>query len=463
MFIEVVIHYNSNKQSKSNRWTLWNVLSNRNYLYKTAGIYAKSVSVANISVLHETGHFIDNYLGHKEGIGMNKKEVKELIIKTLIVSITIATVVLISYSLLNIVNIVEFIISIINILMPFIIGCIIAYLLTPMCTKLYRIMTRHSKISHKVANVVSIIFVEIVTFYLIGVCALIILPQLIDSGITIIEKLPSTLNNLERMIADNKQASDMILTILGMDITTEVLNLQETIIETITNYMLPNLDKLVGQITSSITSLTSTVLDIILGIIVSIFVLLNREQFGKQSKRFSLAIFGERITRYIEEELIIANKMFSGFFIGKLVDSTIIGILCFIGLTILNMPYSILISVIVGITNIIPIFGPFIGAVPGFIIIFAENPLQSLWFLIFIVALQQLDGNVIGPKCIGDATGLNTFWVLLAIILFGGLWGIIGMLIGVPLMAVLHDIAEKVINHILYKRGITSDLEEKNE
>lgn len=385
---------------------------------------------------------------------MDKKEIKELIFKTLIISLTIAVVVLVTYSLLNIVNIVGFISNLISILTPFIIGCVIAYLLAPMCGKMKNLMTKHSKMKDNTAHVVSIIFVELVTIYIVVICALTIVPQLIQSCVNIIESLPGAISNLQTVIDTNQHASNTIMTILGRDVTTEVLNLQETITGLISTIMLPNLDKLLSQVTSSITSITGVVFDTVLGIIVSIFVLLNRFQFAKQAKRLGYAIFGNRVMGYITEEITIANKMFSGFFIGKLVDSFIIGVLCFIGLTILKMPYSMLISVIVGITNIVPVFGPFIGAVPGFIIIFAESPMQSFWFLVFILILQQLDGNVIGPKCIGDATGLSTFWVLLAIILFGGLWGVVGMLVGVPLMAVIHDIVEKLVSHVLYKRGI---------
>lgn len=394
---------------------------------------------------------------------MNKKEIKDLVIRTLTITITAAIVILVSYSLLNIVNIVSFITNLIDILAPFIIGCIIAYLLCPMCNKLKKFMTNHSRMKDKTANLVSIIFVEITTFFIICICALIILPQLFQSLISIIEGLPSALDNIQNMINTNEQASTVILKILGNDVTTEVLNIQETIAEVISTYLLPNINTLITQITLSITSITGVVFDTILGIIVSIFVLLNRFQFGKQAKRLGYAVFGNKAMNYITEELLIANKMFSGFFIGKIIDSTIIGILCFIGLTLLKMPYSLLISVIVGVTNIVPVFGPFIGAVPGFIIIFAESPIKSLWFLVFILVLQQLDGNIIGPACIGDATGLNTFWVLFAIILFGGLWGIIGMLIGVPLMAVIHDIVNKLVEHVLYKRGIEIERVDKEE
>lgn len=389
---------------------------------------------------------------------MNKNDIKQLILKTLIVSITIASVVLIGYSLLNIINVVNFISTLVEILMPFIIGCVIAYLLAPMCTKMKNFMIKHSKMSDKLANLVSISFVEIVTFFFIIICVLIIAPQLITSCINIIESLPSALEDIQVIIAENKHASDIIFSLFGRDLTTEVLSAQETVAGLISEYILPNIDKLVSGVTSSITSLGGALLDTILGIVASIFILLNRRQFAGQIKRLTYAIFGEKVTGYIIEEANIANKMFGGFFIGKIIDSTIIGILCFISLSILRMPYSVLISVIVGITNIVPIFGPFIGAVPGFIFIFAESPLKSIWFVIFILALQQLDGNVIGPKCIGDATGLNTFWVLFAIILFGGLWGIVGMIVGVPLMAVIHDIVEKLVDYILFKRNIPSEL-----
>lgn len=151
-----------------------------------------------------------------------------------------------------------------------------------------------------------------------------------------------------------------------------------------------------------------------------------------------------------------ANQAFGGFIGGKIVDSLIIGVLCFIGLSILDMPYTLLISIIVGVTNIIPFFGPYIGAIPSAFLLLVVNPMDCLYFIIFILILQQLDGNIIGPMILGDATGLSSFWVVVAILLFGSLYGVLGMIIGVPLFAVLYKIITEIINWLLRRKGLST-------
>ena len=148
------------------------------------------------------------------------------------------------------------------------------------------------------------------------------------------------------------------------------------------------------------------------------------------------------------------HKVFGGFIIGKIVDSIIIGILCFLGLSVMNMPYTLLVSVIVGVTNVIPFFGPFIGAIPSALLILLVSPIQCLYFLIFILVLQQFDGNILGPKILGDTTGISSFWVLFSILLFGGLLGFVGMIVGVPIFAVFYRLLGDFINGLLEKKDL---------
>ena len=146
------------------------------------------------------------------------------------------------------------------------------------------------------------------------------------------------------------------------------------------------------------------------------------------------------------------DRMFGGFIDGKIVDSAIIGILCYIGCLVFKFPNALLISAFVGITNVIPFFGPFIGAIPSIFLILIEDPMKAVWFVLFILALQQLDGNIIGPAILGDRTGLSSFWVLFTIILFGGLFGIVGMIIAVPLFAVIYDTIKKLVRRGLFRK-----------
>lgn len=158
-----------------------------------------------------------------------------------------------------------------------------------------------------------------------------------------------------------------------------------------------------------------------------------------------------------------SNEIFGGFIIGKIIDSAIIGVLCFIGLSILNIPYTLLVSVIVGVTNVIPFFGPYIGAIPSALLIFLADPVKGVYFVIFIILLQQFDGNILGPKILGNSTGLSAFWVVFSILIAGGLFGIPGMLLGVPTFAVIYYIISMVVNRKLRKKQLPTDTDSYDE
>lgn len=157
----------------------------------------------------------------------------------------------------------------------------------------------------------------------------------------------------------------------------------------------------------------------------------------------------------ILDEVKYADRMFGGFINGKILDSAIIGVLCYIVCLIVRFPSALLVSVIIGVTNVIPFFGPFIGAIPATLLILIQDPIKAIWFVLFVFILQQLDGNVIGPKILGNSTGLSSFWVLFAILLFGGLWGFVGMIVGVPLFAVIYDVVKKLVLFGLRRNGQT--------
>ena len=187
--------------------------------------------------------------------------------------------------------------------------------------------------------------------------------------------------------------------------------------------------------------------NLIIGIIVAVYMLASRKRFVQQGKLVLYSIFKPRWAELIKEEAKYADKMFGGFINGKILDSAIIGVLCYIACLIFKFPSALLVSVIIGVTNVIPFFGPFIGAIPATLLILIQNPIKALWFVLFVLVLQQVDGNIIGPKILGNTTGLSSFWVLFAILLFGGLWGFVGMIIGVPLFAVIYDIIKKLVIH----------------
>ena len=211
-----------------------------------------------------------------------------------------------------------------------------------------------------------------------------------------------------------------------------------SLMDWIQNTVLPKLGSLISNVTSGVYYAIMGVYNLVIGIIVSVYVLSNLEQFGASAKRILYSVFSVDMAKKILEGLEFTDRTFMGFINGKLLDSAIIGLICYIVCSILRMPYALLVSVIVGVTNIIPFFGPFIGAVPSSIIILLVNPVKCLIFIAFIILLQQLDGNIIGPKILGSSVGINGFWVMFSIILGAGLFGFWGMLLGVPVFVIIY-------------------------
>ena len=221
--------------------------------------------------------------------------------------------------------------------------------------------------------------------------------------------------------------------------------------------LIPHTSVVIKTISSSVVGILSALWDFVIGFIISIYVLASKEKFTAQAKKAIYALFETDSANIIIRNVRFANDTFVGFLGGKIVDSIIIGLLCYIGTTILQTPYSALVSVIVGVTNIIPFFGPYIGAIPSVLLIFMVDPLHPLnclYFILFILLLQQFDGNILGPKILGSSTGLTGFWVIFSITLFGGLMGVLGMIVGVPLFAVIYAGIRAFFNIKLQKKGL---------
>ena len=243
------------------------------------------------------------------------------------------------------------------------------------------------------------------------------------------------------------------------NISEKALNALQTWIQ---SGFLKDFNVLFGRLTNGIISFFSTTLNIVIGVVVAIYVLNGRKTFKRQSKQIIYAVFSRKHAVAVIDTLRDSNEIFGGFIAGKLVDSLIIGILCFLVLSILRMPYTVLVSVIVGVTNVIPFFGPYLGAIPSAILILLASPTKGLIFIVFIIILQQFDGNILGPKILGQSTGLTAFWVVFSILFFGGLFGIIGMLIGVPLFAVIYRIIGNIVKYRLNQKGLTEMAKEGN-
>jgi len=230
-------------------------------------------------------------------------------------------------------------------------------------------------------------------------------------------------------------------------------------LEWISTSLLPRAQQAVGAVTGGLLSVVSFLLDLLVGVIVSVYLLATKEGFAATGCKMLYCFFSQERAAWIIRGVKQANRIFSGFFRGKLLDSLIIGILCFIFSTIFEFPYAPLISVVIGVTNIIPFFGPFLGAVPTALLVLLVSPLKCLYFVLFVLALQQFDGNILGPKILGDSTGLTSFWVIVAILVGGGLWGVVGMFVGVPLFACVYTALRNYSAWRLARKGLPTETE----
>lgn len=357
----------------------------------------------------------------------------------------------------------------VRVTMPIIDGLIIAFIATPVVNwmeeKLIFPLCRACRVDIKKTKVKKRLrtLSILLTFLVIGVVVYeffaIVIPQLIMSIQNITAQFPTYINNLigltERLLADNPDVEAYIEGLLA----TYSKDL-DTFLE---KNALPTLNTLIRSASMSLISALKSLYNLVIGLIISLYLLSGKEKFASQAKKICYALFERHTANQIIRAFRFTNKTFIGFLGGKIVDSAIIGVLCFVGTSALKMPYPVLISVIVGVTNVIPFFGPYIGAIPSALLILMTNPKKCIAFIIFILALQQLDGNVIGPKILGESTGLSGFWVIFSITLFGGLWGVVGMVVGVPLFAVFYAGVDYMINRFLKKKVLSIDTEDYEE
>lgn len=346
---------------------------------------------------------------------------------------------------------------IIGLLMPFIVGFVFAYLLDPVVaffekkclTPLFK--KRKKQKPTNAPRAIAIIISLVLVLGLITGLLFMVLPQLGTTLVSIISNLPQYASDLGdwvlNLVSSNEDISNF-MTGIFQDINTSISNWVRD--------FLPQLNKVLGDLTEGIKSTVSTVMNLLIGLIVAIYALFSKEKFLAQSKKVLYSLFSVKTSNLLLRVARRADSTFGGFIKGKLIDSMLIGVLCFIGMTIFQMPFSLVISVLIGVSNIIPFFGPFIGAVPAALLILLVDPFKCLGFIIFIVVLQQFDGNVLGPRILGGSTGLSAFWVTFAIVVFGGLFGFVGMIIGVPTFALLYAIISEAIENKLARRRLPS-------
>ena len=336
-----------------------------------------------------------------------------------------------------------------DILAPFVYGGVLAYLLRPLCNTYESFFTdvlpqKLKKMANALAVGLSLCTGVIVVYALI----IMIAPQLYESVRSLWNSLPDKISQFISWATEIFGEDEELLQLFNISSQ----KLYKELELWLQNTVMPEVTSLVSELGSSVLRVLNFFYDMLIGLIVAVYLLGSRKKFARQSVLLVRSALKPQWADMLLEEVKFIDRMFGGFIDGKIVDSAIIGVLCYIGCLIFKFPNALLISAFVGITNVIPFFGPFIGAIPSIFLILIEDPMKAFWFVLFILALQQLDGNIIGPAILGDRTGLSSFWVLFTIILFGGLFGIVGMIIAVPLFAVIYDTIKKLVRRGLFRK-----------
>ncbi|MBQ6812906.1 MAG: AI-2E family transporter [Agathobacter sp.] len=344
-----------------------------------------------------------------------------------------------------------------------IIGLALAYLLMPTKNfiekRIYRLLRnkRFKKDKAKeIAKFVAITGAIIFLFIIIGVLIAILVPALITSIFGLVEAMPGYIDSFVAWIEEIGLADSSVALMIGETITSLTSELQTWA----KNEILPLVQEYLGQITSGVLAVLKAILNFIIGIVVVVYVMTIQETLTGQCKKIVYAIFPAKEGNIIIDTVRKSHEIFGGFVTGKIIDSAIIGVIAYIGCMILQIPSALLVSFIIGVTNVIPFFGPFIGAVPTILLVLIQSPIHALYLAIFILVLQQVDGNIIGPKILGDSTGLSAFWILTSISIAGGLFGFFGMLLGVPVFAVIYYIVQQIVKYRMEKKNLSSDTEE---
>ena len=350
--------------------------------------------------------------------------------------------------------------------MPIIDGFVLAYLMTPVLNKIEKCIIKPLYVKTKVpmtpkskrrmrglSILVTIVLVLVVLYEFFGL----IIPEVIRSIQSIIFQFPIYINNLSSwamgLMKNNPDLEEVVNALIDQysSMILDYVNSNKLL------ELLPNINDFLKTLSSSVISVLKALWNFVIGFIISIYVLGSKEKFAGQAKKIAYALFDRKMGNAVITNFRFIHSTFIGFIGGKIVDSIIIGVICFICTTIIGTPYAILVSVIIGVTNIIPFFGPWIGGIPSALLVLMVDPRQALYFVILILVIQQFDGNILGPKILGDSTGLSGFWVIFAITIFGGLFGVLGMVVGIPIFAVFYAAVRASVNRMLVKKNLPTD------
>lgn len=351
--------------------------------------------------------------------------------------------------------------NVINICFPIIDGLIIAFLLCPMINwfekkvfsrvipKLKR-GERLGETGQKWMRAGSIFLSFFIVILLLAAFFISVIPQIRLSIENIVAQSSTYKENIETWLVEIDQKYPELSNIIGDKLEEYADNFKAWQ----NDNLLPKIQELLTTVSVSVFGFLKALWDIVIGAIISVYILANKEKYSGQFKKLAYGFLDVKTGNVLIKNFRMANQKFSGFIVGKIIDSLIIGIICFVFSSIFQFPYPVLLGLIIGVTNVIPFFGPFFGAIPCALLVFMVNPIQCIWFLLFILALQQFDGNFLGPMILGESTGISGFWVIFSITFFGGIWGVPGMIIGVPLFAVIYAIIKTTLETKLIQKKL---------
>jgi predicted PurR-regulated permease PerM len=350
-----------------------------------------------------------------------------------------------------------------KLVMPIIYGAVLAYLMLPVYNKTRRYVTENLSVKVKNEKMVqsaarglgTLVSLLLLIAIVVGLCWM-LLPQIYTSILGLQESFSENINNLsiwlQKQLADNEALEQMVVPVYE-----QVTDKLETWLY---DTLVPNMSMVINILSTGLLGVVTVLKNSLIGLIVMVYFLNIKDTLSAQSKKIVYSLFPLKQANRIIEEVRFTHSVFGGFITGKLLDSLIIGVICFFCMRLLRMPYVLLVSVIIGVTNVIPFFGPFIGAIPSAFLILLVSPMKCLYFLLFVLVLQQFDGNILGPKILGESTGLPSFWVLFSILLFGGLLGFVGMVIAVPTFAVFYHLASEYVNRCLEKKALSQSTDD---
>lgn len=364
----------------------------------------------------------------------------------------IAACIILYFLILRLNIFIDFIVKIFKVLAPIFIGLLFAYLLNPIVTFFEKFIDKNviptlyknRKANKRMSRVLGIFITYFLVGFIIFLFIQFVIPSFFESLEVMLSNVPVYLNKVYEYLRNIFKNNP--------DLSIPIETWNTNITDYVTNIVVPSMDTVMNNITTGITGVVRGIINVLIGLIVSVYLIFDKELFLKGTDRVLKVTLPKKVYDTSMTTLSYLDKIFGGFMMAKIIDSLIIGILTFIVASIFQIPYAIIIALIVGITNIIPYFGPFIGAIICGILLILIDPAKCLTFVIIIFLIQQFDGNILGPKLIGNKTGIKSFWVLFSILLFGGLFGFVGMIFGVPVFAVIYSVVNTMINKKLELR-----------